>query len=96
MARGERILSPVFRSKRKSSESLRDRNECMVHRYYYYAYLKKKHYTQCLILLHTEFYLSEPTIINILTQNISLLNEIISWSPTLKDLSDRYDHWQWR
>lgn len=100
MARGERILYPKElpekRGNRPRNYYMPERNECLVHRYYYYAYLRKETYEKCLSNLEIEFYITQQTIISILTKEAARVHQIANQSPQLRDLSVKYPHLTWK
>lgn len=100
MARGKKVLYPAPAPdripKRPRNYFLPERNECLVHRYYYYAYLLRLSYEQCLSLLEQEFFLKEITIINLLTDQLDAINELSADEVTVSELRERFPHLVWK
>lgn len=92
---GTEIVADAI-SKRGRSESLiKQRNEAMVARYYYWAHVKKLKYEECIGNLSLEFYLHERTIIDILIDNSIDISGLVSEKATVQQLKIRFSWFMW-
>lgn len=73
-----------------------ERNEALLHRYYFHAEINRYRYDDCIAKLEQEFYLTAPRIIVILTQNTGRLTSIVNDHPTIKELADKFPHFSWK
>lgn len=72
-----------------------NRNRCIVHRYYYYITYTEKRYATIIQNLATEFFISQMTIIQLLTQYFGLITEIRKNNISIADLQKKYPHLVW-
>lgn len=73
-----------------------ERNEAVVHRFYFYAVVNDIKYEKCLALLEKEFYLTSSRLIKVLTDSNDMLNRVSNESPSTKDLEIKFPHFTWR
>ncbi|MBA3901485.1 MAG: hypothetical protein H0X62_14990 [Bacteroidetes bacterium] len=73
-----------------------ERNQALVHRYYYHAEINRLRYDDCLLQLEKEFYLTTPRLIVILTESSELLNEVALEKPSVKELENKFPHFTWK
>lgn len=73
-----------------------ERNEAVVYRFYFYAYINDLKYEQCLEKLEREFYLTSSRLIKVLTDSNDMLNRVSNESPSVKELEIKFPHFTWR
>lgn len=84
MPRGQRVLNNlIFEETNKSlrrgrsEEFIRNRNECLLYRYYYYySKINRLRYEDVLEVLSNEFFLASRTITDLLGDNSELVKTI--------------------
>jgi hypothetical protein len=72
-----------------------NRNRCIVHRYYFYITFTEKRYATIIQKLEDEFFISQVTIIMLLTQYFGLITEIRKNKLSITDLQKKYPHLVW-
>jgi len=72
------------------------RNECLLYRYYYYARLVKSNFPDTLKCLSEEFFLSERTIVDILSNEGVKLKRITDEKMSIKKLIEKFNHLKWK
>lgn len=72
-----------------------ERNTLLVHRYYFYGWIKDYKYSRCLQELEREFFLAERTIINLLSVVDSELQNLHRTKPTVKELQAKFPWMNW-
>jgi hypothetical protein len=72
------------------------RNKALIARYYFHAEINRYRYDDCISLLESEFYITAPRIINVLSNNSNRINDIITDDPTPKDLEKEHPHFNWK
>lgn len=72
------------------------KNELIVCRYYYYARLHGKNYNNAIGAVADEIFLAQRTVVNILTDNSSLLHNLNNTDPDLKYFRNKYPYWVWK
>jgi len=86
----------VVKKQRPRNFYLPERNEALLHRYYYHAEINRYRYDDCLKMLEQEFYLTAPRIITVLNDNVNRLSDIVHERPKLVELSKKFPHFAWR
>ncbi len=81
--------------KGRNAQLLSKRNECLLARYYYYAYMKNKSYADVLKLIVMEFYVSEATIAMLVQDYLDDLMALKKKCPTLYYFNRRWPHIRW-
>jgi len=81
--------------KGRCNHLFRERNNCLVSRYFYYAKLKRLNYDDVLKNLKTEFFITERTIINTIQDEHDFLKKIIAEKPSVNELKRRYQFLIW-
>lgn len=71
------------------------RNECMIHRYIYFANLTGWRYELIIKLIAAQFWISERTVQNILTENNDQLRSIRKELPPKKEMEKRWPYLSW-
>ena len=102
MQRGRRLFdiltekdkSPL-KKRGRNEQLIIKRNECLVHRYYYYAKVKQLKYADVIKKLSEEFYISERTVADIAQMQNELFNEVFKEKPALKTLIIKYNYLNW-
>lgn len=74
---------------------MRERNECLLHRYYFYIKINENQYADVIAILSSEFFLSQERVIICLNQNIAKLKEILAKEPGLRELKNTYPFLSW-
>lgn len=73
------------------------RNTLLLHRYYFYTKIVKGlSYDAVMYELQREFFLQQLQIGRIVTENVTMIKDIIKESPTAKELTKKYQHLNWR
>lgn len=73
-----------------------ERNRALIHRYYFHAEINRLRYDDVLQILEKEFYLTEPRIIVILSEQSSNIKKIVHNPPTITDLQKMFPHFNWK
>ncbi len=73
-----------------------ERNEALVHRYYFHAEMNRLRYDDCIAQLEKEFHITSPRIISVLTQSHGMIESVINSKPTLKELENKFPWYSWR
>ena len=73
-----------------------ERNEALVHRYYFHAEMNRLRYDDCIRQLEIEFHITAPRIISVLTQCTGQIESVINSKPTIKDLEIKFPWYSWR
>jgi len=73
------------------------RDEALVHRFYFHAELERLRYDDCLLELHKTFFLSIEYLPKLLgkDENFNLLKRLTSDKPNLNDLRKRFPQFNW-
>lgn len=71
------------------------RNECLVHRYYYYLHFQGKRYDLIINYLSNEFFLAPITIPDLLADNVELVRRLITEHPPVEELQKKYPFMVW-
>lgn len=79
----------------RSEVLIRERNECICHRYFYYAKVCRLHYDTTLTYLYKEFFLTERTIIDIISKNHLTMKEISQKKPSKRMLQQKFPFLNW-
>ena len=92
------IETPVTKTVRKgrSADMIALRDECLLHRYYYYIKLQHKRYDAAIQELSREFYIKNSNIIYRMQCNSDRLEQIMKKEqPDLDQLRLLYPWWTW-
>lgn len=73
-----------------------ERNQALVHRYYYHAEINRLRYDDCIRQLEIEFHLTSPRIISVLTECNGILGSVINSKPTVKELEIKFPWFSWK
>ena len=79
----------------RSEELIKERNELLVCRHYYYTRIRELQYKRTLEKLEREVFLSQTTIINIVSANNKLLRAINADKPNVKYFRDKFPFMVW-
>lgn len=79
----------------RSADLIALRNELLIHRYYYFARIKRMQYQDCLAALEVELFIAERTIINTMNDNRLSLKELSNKKPELHYFKKKYPHLVW-
>ena len=103
--RGQTTLSNYFNSNDDSSTSEvkkgrskvlnNKRNLALIYRYYYYSKFTKMKYDCIIEILSNEFYLSQVTIPEVLSNNSTILSDVKKTNPTIHSLRNSYPYYNW-
>ena len=91
-------FEPAEKQGKGRSESLYNlRNECLIARYYYFSKHKMAdmRYDVIIKTLSSEFFLSEVTIPNVLSQNYKHLHELKKLQPSKQYFVKKWPHLVW-
>lgn len=72
-----------------------ERNEALLHRYYFHAEINRYRYDDCLLMLEKEFYLTSMRIMAILRQNVDALSNIVNSKPSTAQMNKKFPHFKW-
>jgi hypothetical protein len=91
------IPSSIQERGRKSHRNtfLEERDDALAHRYYFYAYLCRCRYDDCLVNLSREFFLSHNVIIQRLNKRTDLIKELVGANTNQTELKRMYGHLNW-
>ena len=82
-------------SKGRNSSLLLKRNECLIARFYYYCHFKNKCYEDVLRLLVSEFFISAPTISQLVVSHSADIQSLKQKCPALYNFKNRWPHLKW-
>lgn len=86
----------VYSIKRgRSSDLIQKRNECLVLRYYFHSKIRRLKYEDVLSVLSEEFFLSEYTIVKIVSLIPDIAREAFRAEITVTELQKRYQFLKW-
>lgn len=71
------------------------RNKCLLNRYFYYGFYKRKTYDDILNLLVAEFFITAERISRIVQQNTTVLREMKDRKTSLYYMQSRWPHYRW-
>jgi len=71
------------------------RNECLMHRYYYYLHLQGKRYDLIIHTLSHEFFLSPATIPCLIEDHVALIRRLLESRPSTEALKKKYPFFTW-
>ena len=86
---------PVPERRGRSEELIKERNELLVCRHYYYTRIRELQYKRTLEKLEREVFLSQFTIINIVNANNKLLKAINADKPDVKYFRLKFPFMVW-
>lgn len=72
-----------------------ERNQALVHRFFFYGWMKDFKYSRCLAELEKEFFLSERRLVDILAEVDDQLQNLHRKPPTLKELQAKFPWLNW-
>ena len=81
--------------KGRDSTLIKERNRALINRYYYYKNSSSLRYEAILSKLRGEFYLSQVTIVEIITSNVEVLLEVQKSNPSVSLLKKQFQHFNW-
>ena len=101
--RGQKLFNELVKGngiehpgrKGRNNSLIKKRNDCLIARYFYYCYFKNKCYEEVIRLLISEFFLSAPTILNIIQENTEHIIFLKQKSPTMYYFTHRWEHMKW-
>jgi hypothetical protein len=73
-----------------------ERNEALVHRYYFHAEINRMRFDDCIKQLESEFHITAPRIVAVLTQCTSNIQRLHDAKPSLKDLEKKFPWYAWK
>ncbi len=88
-------IDEVGKTKGRSQELVNDRNEHLLHRFAFYKLENKYAYDWIMRSLAKEFYLTEVTIGDIITANLSELKAIKEAGTTVGEMAKRWPWMKW-
>lgn len=81
--------------KGRSEALILKRNELLICRYYYCVKILNLQYHVAIIKLENEFFISQRTIIDMISKNDGILKTFLITKPTVKYFRDRYPFMAW-
>ena len=100
--RGTKTFTDIFSDaipqgnrKGRNTDLVVKRNDCLLHRYYYYGNFTDKRFDVILEQLHEEFFLSVDTVSRILKENVPAMRELKKKAPDKYYLQSRWPHLKW-
>lgn len=75
---------------------LPERNEALVHRYYFHAEINRMRFDDCIKQLEMEFHLTNPRIIAVLTQCTNEIKRLHETKPCIKEFEKKYPWYSWK
>ncbi|HRO75774.1 MAG TPA: hypothetical protein PLP27_06480 [Crocinitomicaceae bacterium] len=82
-------------TKRPRNFYLPERNNALLHRYYFHAEINRYRYDDCLAMLEKEFYLTIPRIVVVLSEQATRLSEVVQQRPTISSMKKMFPHFNW-
>jgi hypothetical protein len=79
----------------RSEELIKERNECLVSRYYYYGKFTDKRYDAIMNDLKKEFFIETMTIQERIQENFEILAELKKQQPSKNHFKDKWPHLVW-
>lgn len=79
----------------RSEELIKERNECLVSRYYYYGKFTDKRYEAIMNELKKEFFIETTTIEERIQENFEKLAELKKQQPQKNYFKDKWPHLVW-
>jgi hypothetical protein len=73
-----------------------ERDEALVHRYFYYIEINRLRYDDSIRQLEREFHITAPRIIAVLSEMQSMIERVITDNPTIKELECKFPWLNWR
>jgi hypothetical protein len=108
MLRGHRTYLSLFQSEQpitdtialperrgRNEELIKQRNELLLHRHYFYTKIKKYPYHLLLSSLESEFFLTQRTVMDIVQSNTTLLRRINTDKIESRELRRKYPAMNW-
>ena len=80
----------------RNIELIDKRNECLLHRYYFYSKVLKLKYEDVITTLTTEFFISGRTITDITLSESDYLTELFKKKYTAKELEKKFRFLNWK
>jgi hypothetical protein len=74
---------------------LKQRNECLVDRYYFYGKFTDKRYSKILEHLSQEFFLAQITIADLLQDNFEMIDKLRHEQPQKNYFTKKWPHLVW-
>lgn len=91
----EQATATTTTTRGRSSIFDKDRNECLISRYYFFGLHTGFRYELLIKIISQQFWLSEVTVYNILKTNHQTLVDIRKQKPVKNDLKKRWPHLSW-
>ena len=89
-------IEPAEKQRRGRSLNFdKDRNDCLINAYYYFAANTGFRYELCIKIISKQFWLSEVTVGNILSLNHHLLVKVREAKPDRAELKKKWPHLNW-
>jgi hypothetical protein len=92
---GEQVTEEQ-KKKGRDAELVAQRDECLFHRYYYYAKLHRVDFEPAMRILCEEFFLSTDTIPRIVNEYTVQLRQLMNGQPDLNYFRRKYPHLVWK
>lgn len=91
----EEVIEMAPERKGRSEALILKRNELLICRYYYYVKIVGNQYHTTLAILEKEFFLTERTMIDMLSRNSGILKHLQTTKPSLKYFRDKFPWMAW-
>jgi len=87
---------PTPKSRKGRSEDCNAlRNHCIIERYWYFGSNTGLAYPLLLKIIASQFFITERTVHNVISENIGVLHRVRSERPTRKELEKKWPHLSW-
>jgi hypothetical protein len=88
------IVSSTIK-KGRDAVLVQKRNDCLIHRYYYLVKIESRQYIKTLEQLEDEFFISQRTITDIISDESAKLRQLHTAKPDAKYFKNLYPHINW-
>lgn len=90
------VSAPALKSRKGRSEDCNAlRNKCIIERYWYFGANTGFAYPILLKIISAQFFITERTVHNVISENIGLLHQVRTSKPTKRELEKKWPHLSW-
>lgn len=103
--RGQQLFQDLFElpkepitgpGKGRNGELDEQRNDLLLHRYYFYGHFTDLRYHKIMRRMNREFFLSERRLLDVIQAHTAKLHDIRQCQPSLMDLQRKWPHFIWK